>query len=194
MTKRLRVSPRLTQPTSKIQLEKYALEIKRMFEILPNICKDFGVPLIPVEFDFGRSRDNGGSYDFEGTKRVIYVSPKPWQGSMLDVFTHEFAHYLQDQAGRMSFEFRREFGGYEKRAGDGHGWSFYEILVLVVDHMEMIYSHVYNWSHEYPHLKSFRLRMSPTFIDKPKMYSLMNLGMSEFDAVCTLIKIERGEI
>jgi hypothetical protein len=94
-------------------------------------------------------REKNGSYSF-GT---IHVGPRTWRG--LDCLLHEFAHHVA----------RRVPTPDEKMYGRGrrhHGTAFYASLITVVDAVERLFGHEYDWLTEYRTLRRRRLTDSAT--------------------------------
>jgi len=166
-----RMSSKMCQPMSPRQADKFREELLRVFGLLPKVSADFGVPQPKVDFTFTGKRN--GHYTW--LTNTIQISPKPWHGSPLTLFIHEFAHHIQNMEGRCTGEFLRE--NKDWTSDGGHGWSFFEILCLVVDHFWFTYGIPYDWTTEYDHIKMFRRIMTQdsNFIPDSQLKATMSL-------------------
>ena len=145
-----KLSSEMRRPMSPRQTDKFRSELLRVFDLLPKVSADFDVPQPTVDFTFSGKRN--GHYTWQ--TKTIALSPKPWHGSPLTLFIHEFAHHVQNEMGRCSREFLDSNRDWS--IDGGHGWSFFEILCLVVDHFEFTYGIPYDWTTEYDHIRAFR--------------------------------------
>lgn len=171
--KRIVVSEKLKRKVEPALMQKHARELSRMFELIPEVSAVFAVPKPKIDFQFSGKRE--GTY-YWGTQ-TIDICPKPSYHSVIDTFIHEFAHHIQNHAGRLTTQWTIYNKEYTPEGG--HGWSFYEMLILVVDHFEFIYGHTYDWSKEYDHIQAFHNQMIstdpvPVYRDE-KLDAIMNL-------------------
>lgn len=175
----VRVHPKLMVPMSEASQKRHHAELMAMFELLPKVSAEFGVVKPTISFKWSGERN--GHYNWHNQE--ISISPKPWNGHPMSIFIHEFAHHIQWAMGRTTREWTIE--NLEYTPEGGHGWSFYEILKLVVEHFEFIHGITYDWSLEYKHIRQFHeiMLQDPGFIPEAKIMAVMNLmGCDRFTA------------